>query len=188
MAYVRFPVPEFDYQQFKKMAWRDPAWLAPAEIERLATGQKKGDPSVWGAYATKPADALFDRLAVRGDRRHAVMCVLPAKPVTLVARSRAWFIQRAVAVDSSDPSVANVVVDWRTTRPISTTLGPAEGTTIDGGVIYVVCCRQYADYWIGNRTILDNDWKKGRGFRILSARDDGADDFHEICLTFEWGA
>lgn len=188
MAYVRFSVPEFDYKKFKKMSWRESPWLGPAEIERLTAGQRKGDPSAWGAYAIKPADAFFDKLAVKGDRRHAVMCVLPDRPVALTARSRAWHIQRVVAVDSPDGNAMNVVVDWKTPRPISTTLGPPQGTAIKGGVIYLVCCRQYADYWIGNRTILDNDWKKGRGFRILSARDEGADDFHEICLTFEWEA
>lgn len=188
MAYVRFPVPDFDYQQFKKMAWREPAYLADADVARLIAAQKRGDAAAWGAYPVKPADALFDRLAIRGDRRHAVMCVLPDKPVSVVGRSRAWFIQRAVALDSSDPDAAKEIFDWRTTRPVSTTLGPTTGTTVAGGIVHIFCCRRYGDHWIGNRTILDNDWKKGRGFRILSARDDGGEDFHEICLNFEWEA
>lgn len=187
MAYVRFPVPDFDYQSLKKMAWRKPAWLSDADIARVIAGRKNGDASVWGAYAVKPPEAVFDRLAIRGEQRHAVMCVMPDGPISVVGRSRAWFIQRAVAIDSTDPNAAKVAFDWHTTRPISTTLGPAEGTTLNGGVVYLFCCRKYGDHWIGNRTILDNDWKKGGGFRVLSARDEGSDDFHDICLTFAWG-
>lgn len=186
MAYVRFPVPEFDYKPLKNMSWQEPAWLSASEIDRIVAAQKKGDSTVLGAHPTKPSDAFFEKLSVTGGQRHAVMCVLPNKPVKVVGRSRAWFIQRAIGVDSLDSGAMNTMFEWTTTRPICTTLGPVDGITLHGGIVYVVCGRRYGDHWIGNRTILDNEWKKGRGFRVLSAADDGPDDFHEVCLTFEW--
>lgn len=186
MAYVRFPVPEFNHREFKDMPWQAPNFLGDADIKRLAERQKAGDVQAYGAYAIKPADAFFEALKVRGDHRHAVLCVLPDKPVKLLGRSHAWFIQRAVIVDSLDPGTMKTVVEWTTPRPINTRLGPDDGVTVNGGVLYAVCCRKYADYWIGNRTILDNDWNKGRGFRILSASVEDVNDFHEIYLAFSW--
>ena len=188
MAYVRFPIPEFKYDQFKNMAWSAPTFLADVEIKRLIDGQKAGDASVYGGYPIKPPDAFFDQLGVRGDHRHAVMCVLPKKPVKVLGRSHSWYIQRAVVVDSLDPSAIKTLFDWKTARPINTRLGPDNGLTIDGGVVYAVGCRSYADYWLGNRTIIDNQWNKGRGFRILSPVSDDVDDFHGIYLAFEWDA
>lgn len=188
MAYVRFSIPEFNHREFKDRTWSPPDFLAAPAIQRLIDGQKAGDASVAGAYPIKPADAFFDKLNVRGDHRHAVMCVLPKKPVKLLGRSHAWFIQRAVVVDSLDPAVMKTVVDWTTPRPMNTRLGPDNGVTIEGGVVYAVCCRKYADYWLGNRTIADNEWKTGRGFRILSASVEDINDFHEIYLAFEWDA
>ncbi len=186
MAYVRFPIPEFNYAEFKNMTWTAPTFLAEGEITRLIAGQKANDVSMLGGYPIKPSDAFFDRLGVRGEHRHAVMCVLPKKPVKVLGRSRSWFIQRAVAVDSLEPGAGKPLFDWKTTRPINTRLGPDNGITIDGGVIYVVGCRSYADHWLGNRTIVDNQWNKGRGFRILSPVSDDVDDFHGIYLAFEW--
>lgn len=188
MAYVRFPIPEFDYKPLKNMTWQEPSWLPDSEVARIVAAQKKGDASVLGAHPIKASDAFFDKLGFKGDKRHVVMCVLPDKPVKLVGRSRAWFIQRAVGVDSLDPGAMKTVFDWKTTRPICTRLGPDAGVTLNGGIVYVVCGRSFGDRWIGDRTILDNGWKKGAGFRVLAASDDGPDDFHEVCLTFEWGA
>lgn len=186
MAYVRFPIPEFNHREFKDVAWQPPNFLGDADIQRLIERQKAGDAGAFGAYAIKPQDTFFDTLKVRGDHRHAVLCVLPEKPVKLLGRSHAWYIQRAVVVDSLDPATMKTVVDWTTPRPINTRLGPDDGVTINGGVLYAVACRKYADYWIGNRTILDNEWKKGRGFRILSASVEDINNFHEIYLAFTW--
>ena len=186
MAYVRFPIPEFNQKEFKDMAWSPPEFAADPEIKRLTDAQKAGDPAACGAYPVKPSDAFFDKLNVRGDQRHAVMCVLPKEPVKLLGRSHAWFIQRAVIVDSLDPAAMKTIVDWKTTRPMNTRLGPDDGTTIEGGVLYAVACRRYGDHWIGNRTIADNAWKKGQGFRVLSASVEDINDFHEVYLAFEW--
>lgn len=188
MAYVRFPIPEFNQKEFKDMAWSPPAFADEAEVKRLTDGQKAGNAAVYGAYPVKPPDAFFDSLSVKGDHRHALMCVLPNRPIKLLGRSHAWFIQRAVVVNSLDPAGMKTVVDWRTPRPMNTRLGPDKGTTIDGGVLYLVACHKYADYWIGNRTIVDSAWKKGQGFRVLSSSLDDINDFHEIYLEFEWGA
>lgn len=188
MAYVRFSIPEFAHKEFKDMAWSPPAFAGDAEVERLIEGQKAGDAAVCGAYPVKPSDAFFDTLEVRGDRRHAVMCVLPKKPVKLLGRSHAWFIQRAIIVDSLDPAAMKTAIDWWTPRPINTRLGPDNGVTIEGGVVYAVACHKHGDRWIGNRTIVDNAWKEGRGFRILSASVEDINDFHEVYLAFEWGA
>ena len=186
MAYVRFPIPEFNPKEFKGMQWTPPSFLGADEIKRLSERQKAGDAAAHGAYAVKPADAFFDKLNVLGDNRHAVMCVMPDGPVKVLGRSHAWFVQRAIAVDSLDPAAMNTVIDWMTPRPMNTRLGPDDGATVDGGILYVVCCRAYGDHWIGNRTILDNGWRKGKGFRVLSASVDKVDDFHEIYLAFEW--
>ena len=188
MAYVRFPIPEFKYAEFKNMAWAAPTFLAEGEIKRLIAGQKANDASVYGSYPIKPSNVFFDKVNVRGDHRHAVMCVLPNKPVKVLGRSHSWYIQRAVAVDSLDPDALKTVFEWKTARPMNTRLGPDNGMTIDGGVVYVVCGRSYADHWIGNRTIVDNQSNKGRGFRVLSAVSDDVDDFHGIYLAFEWAS
>ncbi len=185
MAYVRFPIPAFNAKEFKNMAWSAPSFLKDAEIADLMKRQKAGDASSYGVYAVKPSDAFFDAHKIKGDNRHAVMCVLPSKKVKVLGRSHAWYIQRAIVLDGMDAG-SKTVLDWKTTRPICTRLGPDDGTTIDGGVYYALCCRQYADYWLGNRTILDNEWKKGSGCRILSASVDDIDDFHEVYLEFQW--
>jgi hypothetical protein len=188
MAYVRFPIPEFDHREFKDMEWNPPAFLSDADIKRLIERQKAGDASAWGGYPVMPSEAFFDKFKIKGERRHAVLCVLPSKPVKLLGRSHAWFVQRAVVTDSLDPGSCKTVTDWHTPRPINTRLGPDNGITVAGGVLYALCCRSYGEHWTGNRTMIDNAWKKGGGFRILSASVDDINDFHEVYLSFEWSA
>lgn len=185
----RFPIPEFNRDQFKNMEWIPPACLSKEDQAKLIAAQKAGDPEAVGCYPVHADDAFYDKLQVRGDHRHAIMCVMPDKEVTLVGRSFAWTKQRAVIVDCLDAARCNVLHDWRTPRPMNTRLGPDNGITLNGGVVYAVCCHRFADYWLGNRTLADNQWKggsAGHGFRILSAYDDRINDFHAITLSFSW--
>ena len=100
----RFPIPEFDRAEFKDLGWAAPAYLSQADIGKLIDGRKSGDSSVYGCYPVMPDEAFFAKLDVRGDQRHAVMCVLPDQDVRIVGRSWAWATQRAWIVDSLEPN------------------------------------------------------------------------------------
>lgn len=185
----RFPIPEFDRDQFKNLEWTPPAFLSKEDQDRLIAAQKAGDAQVCGGYPIQADDAFYDHFSIRGEHRHAILCVLPDRPVTVVGRSFAWYKQRALMVDSLDPTRATVLHDWRTPRPMNTRLGPENGVTLPGGILYVVCAHRYADHWIGNRTLIDNEWTNapgGHGFRILSSSDDRMNDFHHCNLSFSW--
>ena len=187
----RFPIPEFDRTEFKNMEWTVPAYLSQADIGKLIDGRKSGDSSVYGCYPVMPDEAFFAKLGVRGDQRHAVMCVLPDQDVRIVGRSWAWAIQRASIVDSLDSGGFNVIADWKTSRPMNTRLGPDDGISRMGGVLYAVCSRGYGDHWIGNRTIAQNGLSGAEGrraCRVLSASVDDQNDFHDCTIGFEWTA
>ena len=191
VAWKRFPVPEFDRDAFKDMAYEAPPILSAAEAADLITKRDAGDASVYGAYAVIPDDALFDRFTIQGEHRHAIMCLLPDEPVHLLGRSWGWHIQRALILDSLDADSAEVTFEWRTPRPMNTRLGPEDGVTTNGGVAYVMTGNRYADHWIANRSIIQNDWEPGdgkSGFRLLAATDDELDDFHDCYLAFAWPA
>lgn len=191
VAWKRFPVPEFDRDAFKDMAYEPPAVVAAADAEELVAKLRAGDESVCGGYVVMPDDALFARFAVEGDGRHALMCLLPDKPVHLLGRSWGWRIQRALIIDSLDAASAGVLHEWRTPRPMNTRLGPEDGVAADGGVVYVMTGNRCADHWIPNRSIIQNDWDPGdgkRGLRLLAASDDELDDFHDCYLAFTWAA
>jgi hypothetical protein len=190
----RFPIPPFDRDPFKDMDWRAPAYLAEAAIaEKITAGAH-------GAYPVLPGEDFFAKLDVRGESRHALLCVLPKTPggpegapeaeVRILGRSYAWPIQRAWIVDSLDPGTFNVIADWRTLRPMNTRLGPEDGIAHGGGAVYLVTARGHADHWIGNRTIADNGWDggaAGNGFRVLSSSSEDSRDFHHCNVSFAWG-
>lgn len=184
MAYIRFKIPAFDRDALKDMNWQAPAFIGDDEIARLIAARNDGDASVYGVYPVMPSDALFDRFSIRGDNRHAVMCVLPDDGTQMVGRSFAWSIQRAVVTDSLDPASLNVVADWKTPRPMNTRLGPDDGIPV-GGVLYALCCNGIGDYWVGNRNILETN--EG-GARILSSYVEDSRDFHDCNLEFSWSA
>lgn len=179
----RFPIPEFDRDPFKDMDWQAPAYLAEAEIaEKIAAGAP-------GAYPVNPGEDFFTKLGVRGEHRHALLCVLPEVEVNILGRSYAWPIQRAWIVDSLNPTGFNVIADWRTLRPMNTRLGPDDGITHSGGAVYLVTARGHGGHWIGNRTIVDNDWAgggAGNGFQVLSSANEDSRDFHDCNLSFTW--
>ena len=183
MAFIRFKIPEFDRQALKGMDWQAPPPIGDEEAARLGEAAEAGDASAYGLYPVMPPDALFDHFSVRGEHRHAVMCVLPAGSHVL-GRSYAWGIQRALLTDGLDPASLNVLGDWITPRPMNTRLGPEDGMEVSG-VVYALCCNGIGDYWVGNRTILENG---DGGARILSAHKDDSADFHDCNLTFTWSA
>ena len=189
MGYVRFPVPEFDHEPLKDLPWEAPAYLSDADIAKVRDQQKAGDAGAPGAYPVMPSDDFSDKFAIRGDHRHAVMCVLPAGGGHVYGRSTAWANQRLLIVDSLDPAALNVIADWKTPRPMNTRLGPEDGISLEGGTYFAVPVHQFADHWIGNRTLIRNDWDestRANGFAMLSASDEDLDDFHECNLYVEY--
>ena len=127
----RFPIPKFDRDAYKNMEWAPPRLLSADEQQKLVAAARAGDPSVVGSYAVDAGEAFYDRFKIRGPHRHVVMCVLPPGKARLVGRSWAWFIQRALLVDSLDAAKARVLHDWTTPRPMNTRLGPEDGVEVE---------------------------------------------------------
>jgi hypothetical protein len=182
----RFPIPPFDRDRFKDMDWQTPAHLGEAEIaDKIASGAH-------GAYPVLPGEDFFAKLDVRGDHRHALLCVLPEAPgteVRILGRSYAWAIQRVWVVSSLDPGNFEILADWKTPRPMNNRLGPDDGIGHGGGAVYLVSASGYGDHWIGNRTIADNDWDgggAGQGFQVLASGDPDSRDFHDCNVSFAW--
>ena len=189
MAFLRFPVPAYDFKPFKGLSWEAPTLLGSNNVGELAGRQAAGDADAYGCYQVEADGALFDKYNVRGDHCHAVMCVTPSTTVHLLGRSYAWWNQRVLILDSLDAGSANVVYDWRTPRPMNNRLGPDYGVDIDGGIHYVISSHMYDDHWVANRTIMDNDWDgddAAGGFRVLGASKDDAAEFCECNLSFSW--
>ncbi len=178
----RFPIPEFDRDPFKDRDWRAPAYLSEAKAaEKIAAGAP-------GAYPVLPGADFFAKLDVRGEHRHALLCVLPDVEVRVLGRSYAWPIQRAWIVDSLDVGSFNIIADWKTPRPMNNRLGPDDGISHNvaqgGAAVYVVTATGHGDRWIGNRTIADNEWDNG--FRVLSSAQEDSRDFHDCNVSFTW--
>ena len=184
----RFPIPEFDHNELKGLEWTAPERLDLGAVSRIVDAAGDGDTTVYGAYPVAASDAFLDALSVRGDHRQALLCIMPAAGVTMLGRSYAWKIQRAIAVPDVDGPPARLLVDWKTPRPMNTRLGPAEGVPSPAAAMYVVLAHKYSDYWVANRTIVDNAWTgaSGNGFRVLSCENDEIDDFHASVISFEW--
>ena len=185
----RFPIPEFDHDELKSLDWTAPDLFDLGAAARIVEAAANGDTSVYGAYAVAASDAFLDSLSVRGDRRHAVLCVMPSAGVRMLGRSYAWKIQRAMAAPAVDGPSTQLLLDWKTPRPMNTRLGPEEGTPSPAAAMYLVLVHQYSDYWVVNRTIADNAWSgpSGNGFRVMSADSDEFDDFHSSVVSFDWG-
>jgi hypothetical protein len=191
VAWKRFPVPEFDYEPLRDLSAPPAKPIARSEADALAAKCKAGDLSVCGGYAVAPGAALLDRLKVKGDDAHAVMCLLPQKSVRLLGRSWAWRIQGAWVLDSLEAGSAKVLHHWKTMRPMNTRLGPDDGVTIKARICYVLTANRFADHWISNRSVIENAWSPGagrKGFRILGGSDPELNDFHHTYLAFDWPA
>ena len=183
VAWKRFPVPEFKHEEFKDMAYTAPAVASLEDINR------QRDNGSFVALVTAPSKELLERFQIRGEFAHAVACILPERPAHLLGRSWAWKIQRALVLDSLDAASARVLHDWRTPRPMNTRLGPDDGVTLPGGLCFVITASKYADHWLGNRYIVQNDWvpaNGGKGFRVLGSSEPDACDFHHTYLAFDW--
>ena len=191
VAWKRFPVPEFDHNEFKDKSYAAPTRLSLVEADALLAKFRMGGIELRGGHVVMPAEALFERFQVKGEYRHVVMCLLPPGPVHLLGRSWAWKIQRALILDSLDAGSAKVLHDWKTPRPINTRLGPDDGVTLSADVCYAISGNKYADHWLGNRSIIDTGWSPGaerQGFRILGGGEPDMDDFHHTYLAFDWPA
>jgi hypothetical protein len=189
VAWKRFPIPEFNHDEFKDMAYAPSTPLSPGEAAAMAEKCRAGNLDLFGGYVVMPPEPLFERLNIRGEFRHAVMCLLPPGPVHLLGRSWAWKIQRALVVDSLEAETATILHEWKTPRPMNTRLGPDDGVALTGGTCYVITANKFADHWLGNRSIVDRNWIPGagrKGFRILGSSDPEVPDFHHTYLAFEW--
>ncbi len=177
VAWKRFPIPEFDHEQYQDMPWN-----APSLEDVAAVGSQPG------ATAVKLDSAIADRFGFSGEHLHAVACNLPAGGAHLLGRSHAWKIQRMLLLNAGN---GEVVADWKTPRPMNTRLGPEDGIDLPAGTYLAVCGHKYADGWIGSRSIVQNGLSLDDGsigFRVLAASDDELDDFNHVCLTFSWKA
>ncbi len=182
----RFPIPEFERDRYKDMAWSEPKLLTKEEQARVLERVRAGDEGAYGSYPVQADAALFERFRMTGPHRHALMCVMPARGVTLTGRSWAWEIQRAVVLDSLDPERARVLQEWTTPRPMNTRLGPDTGVPLEGGVVYVLFGHRYGDHWIANRTLAEPPAAGSKAFSVLSAAAEGNNDFHACNLSFHW--
>ena len=181
----RFPIPAFDYEQFKNLEWKAPLYLAPEQQERMIEASRSSDAVGWGTVQAN--DAFYERFNLRGENRQVVMCLTPRRELKLVGRSHAWAIQQALVVDSIDAARAKVICEWKTPRPMNTRLGPEDGITVAGGLLYVVCSHRYSDYWLVNRTLVEEQgFRGGAGIGVLSASDDDINDFHACNVWFSW--
>ena len=185
----RFPIPEFDHEELKSLEWTAPELLDLEAAARIVEAAGNGDTSVYGAYPVAASDAFLDSLSVRGDHRHVVLCVTPAAGVWVLGRSHAWNIQRAMAAPGVGGSPTELLLDWKTPRPMNTRFGPGDGIASPAAAMYLVLAHQYSDYWVANRTITDNDWNgpSENGFRVLSSDNEEFSDFHSSVVSFYWG-
>ena len=117
----RFPIPDFDRDQYKNLAWLKPQGLPSAEA------LKANNAAASGPIAVAINSQLAAKFKFEGAHLHAMMCTLPPGSVSIVGRSWAWPVQRALILDSLDASSAKVIADWTTPRPMSTRIGPDNG-------------------------------------------------------------
>ncbi len=189
MSYLRFPVPEFDHKALKDLSWTPPTFLGTKEVAAWIKDHEAGAAEANGCAAVEAPQGLFEKFDIQGEHCHVVMCITPSAEVQVLGRSYAWWNQRILLLASIDPAEMKVLFDWRTPRPMNTRLGPESGVTVPGGIYYVISCHMFDDYWIANRTLMDNDWCEDAatsGFRILGTSKDAADEFCESCLSFTW--
>lgn len=181
MTWKRFPVPEFDYRPLKGMTYTAPTPISADEAARIAAAAEAGDGAVTGGYAVEPDPKLLEALAFEGDHRIMILCALPGGDAHVLARSLAWFNQRALLL-SDNSAAAEVLFDWRTPRTHNTRLGPEDGVPLDRKAVYLLNGRIVEGGMRGNRIMVDTDWDAGAGragFRILAGCDKGEDNFHD---------
>lgn len=186
----RFPVPEFERLQYKNLSWSAPTLLDDAARIRRIGHHGPGTKDGLGAVPVAVGDEFCTKFELEGPQRHAVMCLTPARSVSLVGRSYAWTIQRALVVTSLEVRDARVLADWITPRPMNTRLGPEQGVVIPGGEFYIVCAHRHGDHWIFNRTVIQTAPEAAgqSGFYVASSTEDHNNDFHACNVAVAWGS
>lgn len=183
----RFPLPEFNYEPLKNLEWTEPDYMGNEVIEKLMSTRVENGAGVPVCLPVPASDEFFERFGIVGEFRHAVLCISPNTDVRVTGRSHAWKKQRLIVVDSLDTENSNVILDWKTTRPMSTRLGPTEGTTIAGGVWFAMFTHIIGDHLVGNRTLERvNSSGSEKSFSVLSSSDPELNDFHDCNLYAEW--
>lgn len=183
----RFPVPDFDRDQYKNRSWVSPSFASEAQRAKVAQAGLAGQPQAFAAYAVGICEEFAKKFDLTGPHLHALMCVLPSGPVHVVGRSWAWPIQRALVVDSLEASATHSLIDWTTPRPMNTRLGPQDGIEISGGVVYAIFATRDGQHWVGNRTLSQvPSASSGGGLELMSACSDQTNDFHACNLEFRW--
>jgi hypothetical protein len=186
----RFPVPEFERLQYKNLSWSAHPLLDGAARMKRAAGHCAGSKDGPAAISVAVGDEFCTKFKLEGPQRHAVMCLTPAGDVSLIGRSYAWPIQRALVVTSLEAGNATILADWTTPRPMNTRLGPERGIVIQGGEFYIICAHRHSDHWIFNRTLIQVPPGAGGhpGFYVASSTEDHNNDFHACNLAVSWGA
>lgn len=185
----RFPVPDFDRDQYKNRSWVSPSYVSEAEQSRICQAALEGKQQALTAYPVGLGEDFSKKFGLQGSHLHALMCVLPRGAVHVVGRSWAWPIQRALVVDSLQASAAQTLIDWTTTRPMNTRLGPQEGIEIAGGVVYAIFATRVGQQWVSNRTLSQvPSSSPGGGLELMSACSEETNDFHACNLEFRWQA
>ena len=181
----RFPLPEFNYEPLRDLAWSEPDYLSDLEVDRLVAMGTDGEECQQMSYPVRASDQFFKKFNVTGEYRHAVLCRTPNSDIHVVGRSHAWKKQRLIIVDSLDPDRYNVLLDWSTSRPMSTRLGPKEGVTMPGGIWFAVFAHMIGTHLVGNRTLTQTG-TDGLELSILSSSESDMDDFHDCNLYLHW--
>lgn len=179
----RFPIPEFDYEDLREVAWSAPTLLSVDEVrERIDAGER-------GAWPVAAPDAFYDAFDLDGEHRCAVVCALPAG-AHMLGRSHAWNVQRLVAVEGLPEAGAAASLDWKTPRPMNTRLGPQDGIDAPAQVLTLVSGHRYDARWVANRCAVDGDWapENAAGVRVTWCDDAERNNFHSVVVSFAWAA
>ena len=190
MEWKRFPVPEFDHKPLRGLTYEPPSPISATQAQEITTAAAQADASVAGAYAVEADPALLERLSFSGEHAIIMLCAMPRPDAHLLARSRAWFNQRAFILDGNTAQ-ANILYEWSTPRTFNTCLGPQDGVTLDTAAIWILTGRIISDYTHANRVMVDTNWTPDNnlnGFRVIAASDVEAGQFHESCFELTWPA
>ncbi|MBO67272.1 MAG: hypothetical protein CL398_03075 [Acidiferrobacteraceae bacterium] len=185
----RFVLPDFDYEGLKDLEWSSPALISEDEAIHRAKSASSDSRSEIGVFPVQASDALYERFDIKGVYRHAVLCVTPQEKVTLLGKSHAWKKQRLLILDSIEIENAQVLMDWKTARPMSTRLGPIDGVQLPGGSWYVIVSHMIGNHFVGNRTLLSSisqEDQKANGLSIMSSSEPEFNDFHDCNLYITW--
>ena len=101
MPYVRFPIPEFDFEPLKNLPWSAPTPISEQEERNLVSAMAAGRELAYGCHAVPLPSQFLERFGLRGQDRTGFLCLLPKTGARMIGRSHAWFINRAIVVELS---------------------------------------------------------------------------------------